>query len=180
VALSEAELISRVLVYEDLHAFSELVQLHQVALRGFLRGLTRGDHAFADDLAQETLIEAYGSLRRFRGNSAFRTWLLGIAYNRFRGSLRRRHEEPMDMSPAAEFPLDGDEPNPIEALDVGQDVAAALSTLRPEEQAALHLCYREGLSHEEAAGLIGCPLGTLKTHILRAKTRLRSFLEAYA
>jgi RNA polymerase sigma-70 factor (ECF subfamily) len=64
--------------------------------------------------------------------------------------------------------------------DIGQDLDAALATLRPEEQVALRLCYREGLSHEEAAGLMGCPLGTLKTHILRAKTRLRSFLNAYA
>jgi RNA polymerase sigma-70 factor (ECF subfamily) len=148
-------------------------------LRAFLRGLSKGDHALADDLAQETLIEAYRSLRGFQGGAKFNTWLLGIAYNRFRGHLRRRREEPVDMSKEFDQPTD-DSSDPHPSHDIGQDLDAALATLRPEEQVALRLCYREGLSHEEAANVIGCPLGTLKTHILRAKTRLRSFLDAYA
>ncbi len=176
---SDADLIARVLVSSDRHAFSELVKRNQSMLRGFLRSLTKGDHALADDLAQETLIEAHRSLRQFEGGSKFSTWLLGIAYNRFRGQMRRRREEPVDASQGAGAEGDGSS-NPQPSLDVGQDLDAAIATLRPEEQVALRLCYRDGLSHEEAAGLMGCPLGTLKTHILRAKTRLRSFLDAYA
>jgi RNA polymerase sigma-70 factor (ECF subfamily) len=179
VSPSDADLIARVLVSSDRHAFSELVKRNQSALRGFLRSLTKGDHALADDLAQEALIEAYRSLRQFEGGSRFSTWLLGIAYNRFRGHLRRRREEPVDTTQGsgAEACASAD---PQPSSDVGQDLDAAIATLRPEEQVALRLCYRDGLSHEEAAGLMGCPLGTLKTHILRAKTRLRSFLDAYA
>lgn len=176
---SDSDLIARVLVSSDRHAFSELVKRNQSALRGFLRGLTKGDHALADDLAQEALIEAYRSLRSFQGGSRFSTWLLGIAYNRFRGHLRRRREEPVDTSQESGV-ADGVAPDTQPLADIGQDLDAALATLRPEEQVALRLCYREGLSHEEAAGLMGCPLGTVKTHILRAKTRLRSFLDAYA
>lgn len=177
--LSDADLIARVLVFDDRHAFSELVKRNQSSLRGFLRGLSKGDHALADDLAQETLIEAYRSLRQFEGAAKFNTWLLGIAYNRFRGNLRRRREEPVDMSKESDQPPNASS-NPHSSQDIGQDLDAALATLRPEEQIALRLCYREGLSHEEAANVIGCPLGTLKTHILRAKARLRSFLDAYA
>jgi RNA polymerase sigma factor (sigma-70 family) len=180
VSFSDADLIARVLVSDDRHAFSELVKRHQSALRGFLRSLTKGDHALADDLAQEALIEAYRNLRCFHGTSSFSTWLLGIAYNRFRSQLRRRREEPVDLSQESEYSSGEFLSDPRAAADAGQDLDAALGTLRPEEQAALLLCYHEGLSHEEAAGLMGCPLGTLKTHILRAKTRLRSFLEAYA
>jgi len=179
VPLSDAVLIARVLVSSDRHAFSELVKRNQSALRGFLRGLTKGDHALADDLAQEALIEAYRSLSSFQGGSKFSTWLLGIAYNRFRGHSRRRREEPVDTSQESGV-ADDVSPDTQPLADIGQDLDAALATLRPEEQVALRLCYREGFSHEEAAGLMGCPLGTVKTHILRAKTRLRSFLDAYA
>ena len=179
MSLSDADLIARVLVSSDRHAFSELVKRNQSALRGFLRSLTKGDHALADDLAQEALIEAYRCLRQFEGGSRFSTWLLGIAYNRFRGHLRRRREEPFDATQGSGAE-GGASVDPQPSSDVGQDLAAAIATLRPEEQVALRLCYRDGLSHEEAAGLMGCPLGTLKTHILRAKTRLRSFLDAYA
>ena len=176
----DADLIARVLVSDDRHAFAELVKRHQSALRGFLRSLTKGDHALADDLAQEALIEAYRSLRRYEGASSFPTWLLGIAYNRFRGHLRRRRADMVFMSREPDGIADGELSDPRPSADMGQDLDAALSRLRPEEQAALRLCYREGLSHEEAAGLLGCPLGTLKSHIMRAKAHLRPFLEAYA
>src|ERR1035438_5183166 len=74
----ETRLIARVLAYDDRHAFSELVRQHQSAVRGFLRRLTGGRHALADDLAQETFIEAYRNLGRFHGESAFAAWLFGI------------------------------------------------------------------------------------------------------
>lgn len=179
MSISDADLIARVLVSDDRHAFAQLVKRHQSLLRGFLRGLTKGDHALADDLAQEALVEAYRSLRRFEGTSTFSTWLMGIAYNRFRNHLRRRHEQPVDISQYYENVALCPISDPRPSLDTSQDLTAAFCTLRPEEQVALRLCYREGLSHEEASQLLGWPLGTLKTHIMRAKSSLRSFLKAY-
>ena len=85
----DIDLIARVLAADDRHAFATLVRRHQEALRAFLTRLTRGDHARADDLAQETFIQAYHSLGRFAGGAQFRTWLLGIAYNQFRSAARR-------------------------------------------------------------------------------------------
>ena len=65
---SDLELITRVVVEDDRAAFGELVLSHQSAVRAFLRQLTHGDHAWADDLAQETFVIAYKTLARFRGD----------------------------------------------------------------------------------------------------------------
>jgi RNA polymerase sigma-70 factor (ECF subfamily) len=180
----DTELIARVLAGDDRHAFSELVRQHQSAVRGFLRRLTGGRHAVADDLAQETFIEAYRSLARFHGESAFGAWLLGIAYNRFRTARRRQREtvewtgetEMRDVTAGHETTI----PAAPATVDLQQDLAAALARLSADEQSAIHLCYAEGLTQEEAAGVLGCPLGTVKTHVLRAKDKLRNYLHAWA
>ncbi len=67
--LTDADLIARVLVDDDQHAFGELVRRHQSSVRGLLRQLTRTDMALADDLAQETFIRAYKNIRSFRGEA---------------------------------------------------------------------------------------------------------------
>jgi len=177
------ELIARVLANDDRHAFGELVRQHQAALRGFLRRLTGGQQALADDLAQEAFLEAYRSLARFNGESTFGTWLHGIAYNRFR-SARRRQRETVEWTDEAEMAnaMAGGEmsvPAASATVDLQQDLAGALARLSTDEQAAIHLCYVEGLTHEEAARVLGCPLGTLKTHVLRAKDKLRAILGAW-
>jgi RNA polymerase sigma factor (sigma-70 family) len=182
--LTDADLIARVLVHDDRHAFSELVRRHQSAVRSFLRRLTRDQYALADDLAQETFIEAYRSLAKFRGGSQLATWLLGIAYNRFRNELRRRRETETFSEDAAMQSADADRetsaPAPNRAVELQHDLTAALARLSADEQAAIHLCFQEGLTHDEAATALGCPLGTVKTHVLRAKEKLRNYLRAWA
>ena len=173
--LRDTDLIARVLAGNDRHAFAELVRRHQSSLRGFLRRLTGGDVALADDLAQEACIEAYRNLAKFGGASAFETWLLGIGYNRYRQWRRKRRELPMDAD-APEPADEAAEPDGGVRIDVGE----AVRRLREEERTALELCYTRGLSHEEAARVMDCPTGTLKTHILRAKARLKSFLAVYS
>jgi RNA polymerase sigma-70 factor (ECF subfamily) len=180
----DTELIARVLADDDRYAFGELVRQHQSAVRGFLRRLTGGRHALADDLAQETFVEAYRSLARFHGESAFGPWLFGIAYNRFRSSRRRQRETvewtgEIEMKDAAAGHATTVPPAPA-TVDLQQDLATALARLSADEQSAIHLCYAEGLTHEEAAGVLGCPLGTVKTHVLRAKAKLRTTLRAWA
>jgi RNA polymerase sigma-70 factor (ECF subfamily) len=181
---SDTDLIARVLAGDDRNAFGELVRQHKSAVRGFLRRLTGGDHALADDLAQETFLAAYRNLRKFRGGSALSTWLLGIAYNRFRDA-RRRQKETVEwtdtIATGTSAPEIETRAHPASAaVDLQQDMAAAIEHLSADEQSALHLCYSEGLTHEEAAGVLGCPLGTLKTHVLRAKEKLRTHLRAWA
>src|SRR5881394_4647625 len=94
-SISDAQLIARVVVRDDRHAFSELVRRHQSAVRTTLRRLTAGNHALADDLAQETFMLAYRNLKSFRQEARFSTWLYRIAYNAFLGDARKTKEVEM-------------------------------------------------------------------------------------
>jgi RNA polymerase sigma factor (sigma-70 family) len=85
---ADSELIALCLLNNDAECFGELVQRHQSAVRRFLRHLTHGNEALADDWAQETFSRAHRGLARFRSDSRFETWLLGIANNQFRNSRR--------------------------------------------------------------------------------------------
>ena len=171
--MTDAELIARVLVSDDHAAFGELVRHHQSAVRHFLRHLTRGDAALADDLAQETFVSAYRGLGRFHGGSAFPTWLLGIAHNHWRNARRRARTVPVEAEHLAALEPT---PSPARSSDLKQDLAQALRTLTAEEQAAFHLCYQQGFSHAEIAEVLQWPLGTVKTHLNRGKDKLRPLL----
>ena len=173
--LTDTDLIARVLADDDRNAFAELVRRHQSALRGFLRRVAGGDAALADDLAQETCIAAYKSLDRYAGNAAFCSWLCGIGYNRYRQWCRKKRETPI-----GEIPEAPDEGLAADGKGMEMDVREAMRELRDEERAALELCYGQGLTHDEAASVLGCPIGTIKTNILRAKARMKNFLAAYA
>ena len=91
--LTDAQLIARVVIHDDRHAFSELVRRHQSAVRTTLRRLTAGNHALADDLAQETFMLAFRNLGSFRQEAKFSTWLYRIATNAFLADARKRKEE---------------------------------------------------------------------------------------
>jgi RNA polymerase sigma factor (sigma-70 family) len=174
VTSSDPDLIARALM-DDRAAFGELVLRHQSAVRRFLRHLAGGDAALADDLAQETFIQAWRGLARFRGESNFSTWLLGIAHNRWRNTRRQRKMEPQTANETANENL----PSPARAVELTQDLGAAMKRLDPDEQTALHLFYQQGLTHPEIAAVAGWPLGTVKTHLARGKEKLRSLLAAW-
>lgn len=167
--------MGRVLATDDREAFGELVRRHQSAVRGFLRHLLRDDDTLADDLAQETFLQAYRGLARFRGAASFSTWVLGIAHNHYRNARRRRGL----LQP---IPDDGPQvatPDHTSASDLRHDLAHALRRLSGDEQLALHLAYQQGLSHAEIADVARWPLGTVKTHLARAKDKLRELLAVW-
>ncbi|MEO6006098.1 MAG: RNA polymerase sigma factor [Opitutus sp.] len=172
----DSNLIARVLVRDDHAAFGELVRRHQSAVRNFLRHLSRGDAALADDLAQETFVRAYRSIRRYQGNSSFVSWLLGIAHNLWRNARRQQRNH---------VSLDGSEIDTTNnaagqrGSELREDLKSALKTLSSDEQLALHLSYQQGLSHREIAELLDWPLGTVKTHLSRSKEKLRHLLAVW-
>ncbi len=172
-ACSDAELITRVLLSDDRHAFGELVARHQAAVRSLLRRLTGGDLAEADDLAQETFLRAYRGLRGYRGGAKFSSWLYRIACNVFFSQDRGSHDAPPEL-PAVERSSPKELPD---RLLERYDLERALACLKPRERAAIILTYANELTHEEAAVILDCPLGTLKTHVTRAKEKLRRQLE---
>jgi RNA polymerase sigma-70 factor (ECF subfamily) len=171
VSFTDADLIARVLSREDQNAFGELVRRYQSPVRAFLARMTRGDAHLADDLAQETFLKAWQKLQTYRGGARFSTWLFGIAINEFRMASRRRKElawEEVDKSPVA-----SEEPAAARDSHLRLDLTEALKLLNSSERAAVVLCCQNGLSHEEAAQVLDCPLGTVKTNILRGKEKLR-------
>jgi RNA polymerase sigma-70 factor (ECF subfamily) len=174
---ADADLILAVIERDDRGAFGELVRRHQSQVRAVLRRLTRGDAALADDLAQETFVLAWRNLRRFRFEARFSTWLYRIAFNAWQSEVRKKREVLLD--------LDDDAPPPgpggyDEMPDVASrvDLERAMATLSDGERAAIAACYYADLSHEEAALALGLPLGTIKTHVLRAKAKLKARLTA--
>lgn len=173
---SDLDLVARALTDDDRDAFGALVHRHQSAVRHFLRHLTRGDTALADDLAQETFVQAYRSLPRFRGAASFPTWLLGIAHNHWRNARRQQRDraslDELTTTTATTEPT-------ARASDLKHDLTQALRELTNDEQLAVHLGYQQGLSHSEIATLLNWPLGTVKTHLARSKEKLRHLLAAW-
>ena len=174
-ASTDAELILAVLERDDRRAFAQLVERHQSQVRTVLRRLTRGDAGLADDLAQETFVLAWRNLRRFRFEAKFSTWLYRIAFNAWQSEARKKHEVLLDLDDDAPVPGSG---GFDELPDVAGrvDLERAMATLSDGERAAITACYYADLSHEEAAAALGLPLGTVKTHVMRAKAKLRARL----
>ena len=173
--LNDADLVARVLLEDDHHAFAELVRNHQSAVRGLLRQLTRSDLATADDLAQETFLRAYKNIRSFRGEAKFSTWLYRIAYNCFREEARKRKE--LVGIDEAQLAAQADPQSADPALK--HDLMHALQLLPLHERSAILLCCQNGLSHDEAARVLDIPLGTVKTNVLRGREKLKKTLAAW-
>ena len=177
MSVTDADLIALVLASEDQHAFAELVRRYQSPVRAFLARMTRGDTHLADDLAQETFVKAWKKLDTYRGGSKFATWLFGIAVNEFRTVARQRKELALEE-------IDGVAPEGNESAGDSRsqlrlDLTEALERLHSGERAAIVLCCQNGLTHEEAARVLDCPLGTVKTNVMRGKEKLRRWLLGY-
>jgi len=157
-------------IRKDVAAFNALARLHQSKVRGLLLRLTRGNHATADDLAQETFLEAWRAIGNFRGDSAFATWLYRIAYSRFLMQARKRKpDEQLDD-------WQGEAPSGASASHARIDLERAFTRLSAPESAALTMCFALGLSNTEAAEALDMPLGTLKSHVLRGREKLKAIL----
>ena len=174
-APTDAELILAVRERDDRAAFTELVQRHQSRVRTVLRRLTRGDTLLADDLAQETFVLAWKNLKRFRFEAQFSTWIYRIAFNAWQSEIRKKREVLMDVDDESPPPgSDAFEEMPDVVSRV--DLERAMAVLSDGERAAIAACYYADLSHEEAAKALGIPVGTVKTHVLRAKAKLKARL----
>lgn len=160
--------LARAAARGDVTAFSALVRFHEAAVRRLLARLVRGDGS--DDLAQEVFLKAWRTAGHWRGEGSYKAWLMGIAWGVFLSFHRARSRR--DAREQSAPP-----PQPSVRADVSIDIARALAALDEGEQAAALLCFGEGFSHVEAAGIMDIPLGTLKSIVARARVKLVCRLE---
>jgi len=165
----EALWISRVVAHDDHEAFAELVRLNQSAVRRFLRRLTGGDHARADDLAQETFWRAYRHLATFQARGRFLSWLFRIAFQAFVSDRRIKRIVSAPLPPDVSTGVDEVE-NAVTRLTFDQ----LMTHLAPDGRAAVVLHYQHGMSHSEIAEALDLPLGTVKTLIRRGRQTLQA------
>ncbi len=167
--LDEKELITRVIALNDQQAFSWLVRLHQSGIRQFLRRLTAGDHHAADDLAQETFITLHQKIAGFRAESSLNTWLHKIAFRHF---LRWRQKAYQAQE------VNGDALPESSYTESNQDLLMEqlMAKLSVDERSCITLSVSVGMSHPEIAEVTGMPLGTVKSHINRARQKLTALV----
>lgn len=168
----EADWIARA-QQADSGAFEKLYRMHVDKVYGLCLRMT-GNVAEAEDCAQEAFIQAWNKLDRFRGDSAFATWLHRIAVNSVLGRMRKSKREQDRIQLAGET---GDAP--VTASDTGElrDLAKAIDRL-PEGARHVFVLYAVyGYSHEEAGEMLGIAPGTSKAQLHRARRLLAQQLE---
>jgi RNA polymerase sigma-70 factor (ECF subfamily) len=163
----------------DKHAFELLVVKYQRKLARLLSRFIR-DQAEVEDVAQEAFIKAYRALPSFRGDSAFYTWLYRIGINTAKNFLvSQGRRAPTSTGFDAEEAETFDDADALRDLntpesalltkEIGQTVNDAVGSLPEELRTALTLRELEGLSYEEIAQVMNCPIGTVRSRIFRAR-----------
>ena len=177
----------------DRIAFEMLVVKYQRRIERLIGRMVR-DVDLVPDIAQETFIRAYRALPQFRGDSAFYTWLYRIAVNTAKKTLMEMKRDPVVTEAARARRDDDDEARPDnepsdaatpDAVLASKQIAAAVNfaveALSEELRQAITLREIEGLSYEEIAALMNCPIGTVRSRIFRAReaiaARLRPLLD---
>jgi RNA polymerase sigma-70 factor (ECF subfamily) len=160
----------------DGDAFGELVRRHRdrlwaVALR------TLGNPDDAADAVQNALVSAYRGAGSYRGDAAVTTWLHRIVVNACLDLLRRQKVRPTDPLPDDESRHPADPVDSIGARDTAIVVEQALATLPPEQRAAIVLVDIQGYPVEDAARMLDCPVGTVKSRCSRGRARLLPLLQ---
>ena len=190
----DAPLIERVKL-GDVKAFEMLVVKYQRRIQRLIGRMVR-DVDLVPDIAQETFIRAYRALPNFRGESAFYTWLYRIAVNTAKKALMDLKRDPLvtesarasrddddDNTSRVENELtDGETPEAVLASkQIASAVNFAIEALSEDLRQAITLREIEGLSYEEIAELMNCPIGTVRSRIFRAREaialRLRPLLD---
>jgi RNA polymerase sigma-70 factor (ECF subfamily) len=180
---SDEKLLIRECLDGRTEAFGKLVVRYQDRLYNTLFRIL-GSAEDAQDVAQDAFAHAFLKLKTFQGNAAFYSWLFRIALNAAASRQRkfkrrtasidaareRFGQEPADPRPASR-PAHASETAEQQAL-----VQGALAQLQPEFRTALVLKEIDGLKYEEIAAIVGCPIGTVRSRIHRARTELRERL----
>jgi RNA polymerase sigma-70 factor (ECF subfamily) len=158
-------------------AFTDLVSRHEDRIFSMALRMT-GDRADAMDATQDTFILAFRQAHRFRGESAFGTWLYRIGINACRDLLRKKKRQPTPEEDVAERDASSMRAGSVEEqVATRLEVKEALATLSPEYREAVAMHDLGGIPYEEIARLTGVSVGTVKSRISRGRRRLAELLE---
>ena len=178
----------------EVRAFEMLVVKYQRRVERLIGRMVR-DSDLVQDIAQESFIRAYRALPQFRGDSAFYTWLYRIAVNTAKKFLMDMKRDPLVFESARSSGDEGEETSTREnelsdgetpeailaSKEIATAVNAAVEALSEELRQAITLREIEGLSYEEIAEAMNCPIGTVRSRIFRAREaialRLRPLLD---
>jgi RNA polymerase sigma-70 factor (ECF subfamily) len=168
-------------------AYGDLLTRYQRPVLSLVRRMV-ADVALAEDLAQEVFLKAFRSLHTFDQSRKFSSWLFKIAHNTAIDHLRRRQLDtvpletpnPDQLDLVSVLPDSGSESPEEKAQrqDLAAAIEAAVASLRPEYREVVALRYQEGLPYDEIAEIADLPLGTVKTHLFRARKAMVAHLKA--
>ena len=180
---TDASLVEQALAGSQ-EAYRVLVERHGRPVLTLIARMVR-DQGVAEELAQDAFVKAFGALRSFDPAYKFSNWMLRIAHNVAIDHLRKARPPVVSIDDnasgrdLADVLADGREPSAFEHAvrgDFRADLEAALARLRPEFRRLVVMRYIEDLSYEDIAEVVGLPLGTVKSHLHRARAALGKLL----
>lgn len=170
-SLNDLSLVAQVIAGSNDRAFERLVRKYQSPIRRFFLNQTTGDDMLSDDLAQETFILAYRKIQTFHQLSSFRTWLFSIAYHVWLSHIRQ-----MKVTAELNEEVTEERFEQHQSTEIRLDLASAMQVLTDIERSCITLFYIEDLSADKVADITELPIGTVKSHIHRGKTKLAQYL----
>lgn len=162
----------------DRAAFERFYRAYERRLYRYLFGIV-GSAETADELTNDVMVEVWRGAHRYRGQSKPSTWVFGIAHHKAVDALRRR-----PLAPVVELHTLSSTPDPRPSPEdsalresLRRSVAAALANLSADHRAVVELTFSHGYSYNEIAGIVGCPVNTVKTRMFHARKQLRRVFE---
>ena len=173
----------------DETALAPLVEKYKRMVYRLAMQITK-NHADADDVMQETFIKVYRSIRTFRKDAAFETWLYRIAVNEALNFVKRRErqrEATLETAPEAEYEaitryrvqIANDPHVHAEKAELRHHVTEAVNNLSLKHRTVVILHEFEGLTHAEVASILNCSEGTVRSRLHYARKKLRTMLKSY-
>lgn len=165
---------------QDQAAFRELHKAFSRRVFAYLLNMVN-DHGRAEEILVDTMYEVWRAPARFRGDSQFATWLIGIARNKALMAYRSRRPDELhdDLDDIAETRA-ADTPDGFAELAAKQrseGVKVCMGRLSDEHRECMHLVFFEGLALAEVAGIQGCPENTVKTRLFHARQKIKQCLQ---
>ena len=176
------ELVKQVCMGET-QLFRLLIERHQQHIFNLCYRMLR-QFEEADDATQDTFLKAYRSLKQFRGDARLKTWLCQIARNECLNRLRHENMASLDQQLTTDYSFQTADstPSPLELIEQRETqsiVHEAINKLPHQYRLVITLFHLNGLSYEEISQVMEIPMGTVKTHIFRARELLKSKLQAF-